>query len=781
MARQINPLHAYSSYNCIFTFAVLTKEEINFPDETYVNGTPQLEIFRSGGKGESFVSTVFEDQIGGKLEYFIEDVNIEAIVVPNTKTRLTNATNIEFQVIEPYSMGLFLQTLQIAALQAGFTNYIQAPFLLTIEFVGYDDDGNPITVDADGKTLNLQRKIPLKLANVEFNIGANGTTYSVTAIPWNEQALIDQIDRTYSDITVTGKNVVEILQTGPESLTTIINGRYEELRQEGSFPVADEIVISFPDDLRSSTTNVQKNNTTDQGATIAPKKSRGNLFGNIAKGVVGGVIGGAIAGEKNLGKAALGGGIVGALGGAFGGANFGSLNGVLNAFRTGDINSVFQTVTGFLGAQAPQDFDAFLSSVTGLVFSKSSIGEGLIKIAQDQGSVNIIGNADIAKSYNDAGKIPMGKSGQQYDKKNKVYTRGKNVIDPVQRSFTFDSDTKITRMIEEIVTTSSWAQELKDKPADENGMIEWFKIDVQTFIKEGVGREQQDGTSAKTYNYRVVPYKVHSSALQKPADPGLSYEQLRSLAKRQYDYIYTGQNVDVLGFDIQINAAFFKSIMSDIGQNNIERKTGGLVTNITQQQTDAYTVNDITNSLSGTGFSQQIASSRTSLQGSGGGAGIDNSKLRIARMFNDNIINSFTDLVMLDLEITGDPYYIFDSGMGNFTADTIDVNTTTNGSIEYQRSEVDVIVNFRTPIDYSDAAGNMIFPEETIPVDSFSGLYRVTTLTTSIDKGEFVQRLKLLRRPNQPADIGQVGTSDKKDKIQDATPQQQSHTAYGPQ
>ena len=119
MAKEINPLHVFSSYNCIFTFAVLTADEINFPDDTYAVGSPQLEIFRSGGKSESFVSTVFEDQIGGKLEYYIEDVEIEGIIVPNTRTRLTNATNISFQVLEPYSMGLFLQTLQIAALQAG--------------------------------------------------------------------------------------------------------------------------------------------------------------------------------------------------------------------------------------------------------------------------------------------------------------------------------------------------------------------------------------------------------------------------------------------------------------------------------------------------------------------------------------------------------------------------------------------------------------------------------------------------------------------------------------
>ena len=60
----------------------------------------------------------------------------------------------------------------------------------------------------------------MKLPNVESNVSGSGTTYDITAI-WNEQALIDlATDRTYSDTpTITGKNVAQLLQTGPESLT----------------------------------------------------------------------------------------------------------------------------------------------------------------------------------------------------------------------------------------------------------------------------------------------------------------------------------------------------------------------------------------------------------------------------------------------------------------------------------------------------------------------------------------------------------------------------------
>ena len=107
MAPKTNTLHQFASFNCIFTLSVLTVDEVNMPDETYRSQEPLLQIFKSGGGAENKVTTAYEDAIGGKLEYFIDDVEIEGLVVPNSKTRSTNATFISFNVTEPYSMGLF--------------------------------------------------------------------------------------------------------------------------------------------------------------------------------------------------------------------------------------------------------------------------------------------------------------------------------------------------------------------------------------------------------------------------------------------------------------------------------------------------------------------------------------------------------------------------------------------------------------------------------------------------------------------------------------------------
>ena len=50
-----------------------------------------------------------------------------------------------FDVYEPYSMGYFVQSVQTAALNAGYPNYIGTPFVLILDFVGHRDNGQMFT------------------------------------------------------------------------------------------------------------------------------------------------------------------------------------------------------------------------------------------------------------------------------------------------------------------------------------------------------------------------------------------------------------------------------------------------------------------------------------------------------------------------------------------------------------------------------------------------------------------------------------------------------------
>ena len=108
-----NSLRNYSSFNYRIGLYALTNDELNNPDESYKIKKPQYAILQSGGGlGDKKVLTAYETA-NKKAEYFINALEIETIIAPTRKKGSTNAVGFRLEITEPYSMGLFLQTLQL--------------------------------------------------------------------------------------------------------------------------------------------------------------------------------------------------------------------------------------------------------------------------------------------------------------------------------------------------------------------------------------------------------------------------------------------------------------------------------------------------------------------------------------------------------------------------------------------------------------------------------------------------------------------------------------------
>ena len=132
-----NELEQFTSVNHMFGLYCLTTDEILDPDNTYMGakGEPEVVVIKSGGgtraMGERKAQTMLEKS-GGRVEYFMDDVTIESVIGYNSDTRAMQMHKGGFSVTEPYSMGQFLETLQVAAVMAGHLTYTFATFLLTI-------------------------------------------------------------------------------------------------------------------------------------------------------------------------------------------------------------------------------------------------------------------------------------------------------------------------------------------------------------------------------------------------------------------------------------------------------------------------------------------------------------------------------------------------------------------------------------------------------------------------------------------------------------------------
>ena len=119
---------------------------------------------------------------GLNLEMLIDNLNIDAVVAPTPQNRTAQATNITFDIIEPFSIGVLFQAMKIQAVKAyGLdADYLTVPFALIIDFKGYNDDGQ---VSQNSKNLReLRRVIPIGMRNVEMTANQAGGRLSLIHI-----------------------------------------------------------------------------------------------------------------------------------------------------------------------------------------------------------------------------------------------------------------------------------------------------------------------------------------------------------------------------------------------------------------------------------------------------------------------------------------------------------------------------------------------------------------------------------------------------------------------
>jgi len=678
----VNPLEKFVSYNYLFTFSSLSNEQVNFPENSYRNGILGNIILSSAGRfPENRVSTAYvtNDNPAGKYDYFIDEVVLNHLLAPTTEAKATTVTNFSFEVTEPYSLGQFLQSCQIAAKENDHQDYTLAPYLLTVEFKGYDEENNPTSV--------ATRYFPLNVYSINMTVTAAGSKYQIQAQAWNEIALNDTFNLLKTDFAVSGDTVVEMLQKGERSLTQVVNSKLVALttvdsKKEAGWK-ADEIAIIFPDVTTTVNESSQEN---DKGA------------------MTGTAVGGDAAASTKL-----------------------------SLFRSAK-TKVFVQGDGEISALGTASFN-FDGSRGGLTPK--------LPDNPNSGNQNIVVEA----------------------LSNKTFPRNVFQIDTTAREFVFRKGTSIINAITEIMLMSEYCTGAITGNPGNGGYYDWFKIETQVYLEKSNQQNKNVNRTPKLLVYRVMPYKIHKSKFMTPNEnPG--YDGLKAMVVKEYNYIYTGKNVDVLEFKLNLTNNFGIPWLADgLGDANADALTASLgqssaVPNematypiVAEAPKDGRGLGD-----SGTGYATTRYDHEAPKNSDGAGEA-DNYATRVARQFQSRILNFDTEKVVADLVILGDPYYLADSGIGNFTNTNSSkkINLTSTSSIDYQSGEVDILFNFFTPVDI-DSSGSYIFPNDIsarLNVN-FSGLYQVITSTSTFSKGKFTQTLALIRRPNQNT-IGDEG------------------------
>lgn len=674
-----NPLSSYATYDYIIGLTAIRDTEVNFPDSTYMAGKTQAALICKSASvnPNNRVSTPF-----GKFEFYIENLTIESAITSNKLTTL------EFEVFEPYSLFMFPTSMQQAAYQTGYDNWRDATYLLSVEFRGNQELGTMQTIP------NCNRYIPVKLTTMTINASESGTRYRVSGYAVNDFAKTKEHAELKVDVSIKGKTVQEILQTGEQSLQAVVNQRLRALKDEKKIvSEPDEILILFPEEISSASTPAS----------------------------------------------------------------------------TGSSNEVKTSATA-----SPQVLSANAS-----VYKKLGVSEGINKtLVQPIGQCNEIGKAKTGLSASRKGRTPMAKPGEVYD--GSIYKGSSLKIDPSEGSYNFLQKQDIQTVINEVIMSSDYVNQCFDQSSIDSstGMRNIWTIDTQVYYKSIKSNVKDTGVAPRIIVYRVIPYKAHSSTVAAPNTKPIGIEKIKKTVIKKYDYLYTGKNTEVLKFNIDFSISYSNILAADAGMSNIDSKLF--------KETALQTADEIKKSNFGKGGTSEKDSNtvqakyiNAELDSDNQGGQPDTPNTRIARVFFD-ALNKNRDMVMLDMEIMGDPYWIPQTGMGNYVAAKGSrPGLAKDGSVDYLRTQVHTYVTFRTPLDINQATGMYNFGSSaettTGSVVEFSGVYCVTNVTNQFRSGRFVQVLKGFRltgqerkassTPDQTLNNSQPDVSQKDEKL----------------
>ena len=178
-----NPLHDYGPYTYKFSLYALTKANASLAasggispgqEDTLLQGATLL--ISSGGSVTANKGANFQE------DFYIDNVVFTSILGQSSRNRGTDVINFSFDVNEPYNITLLPRLLRTAQDITGQADWAMAFYVMKLDFIGYTENGYPITIP------NTSKFIPFQFTSCEFDIGNKGAVYRFKCIPSNHLA-----------------------------------------------------------------------------------------------------------------------------------------------------------------------------------------------------------------------------------------------------------------------------------------------------------------------------------------------------------------------------------------------------------------------------------------------------------------------------------------------------------------------------------------------------------------------------------------------------------------
>ena len=329
-----NPLREYVNYTYNLSFHVIPPEIYNrmAVDKNYVyipkdqNGRGTVLIASAGRRDQK----IFDRHPEFKEDFYFENLKFTTVVGMNSRSRHSNAIEINFTLIEPYGFTLINRLLKIAD-QLNTKSWMQIPFMLQIDFMGNTNEGSvlhPIP--------NQTKYLPVKLIGCKSKVTPRGAEYQLQCVPFNHQAFTETIASTPAHFevqattikdffSVTGsageaENIIRVRKAGKERQDQLAKQIEDEKKKDPKSPRIAELgreinslnrdiqtmgyqVGSYAAALNSYQLQLQKNNhirITEEfnfvfdpefadSKIVVPKKTTANRTQMLTLGTPGGI------------------------------------------------------------------------------------------------------------------------------------------------------------------------------------------------------------------------------------------------------------------------------------------------------------------------------------------------------------------------------------------------------------------------------------------------------------------------------------------------------------
>lgn len=684
-----NPLLALSSYTYGISLHILGEDDY----KTLLNSPQSFRVTKNIISSASRYSDVRRNEF--KEDFYFDSLNMTTVMGLGANTQGTNAITLKFKLIEPYGLSFMNRLLDVSR-ALNIKNYVEQPYLLEVNFFGYDDAGNI------KKDPGLTKWVPIKILTMRIRASSRGSEYDIDAVPYGQLAHMESIQAVRANFEVTASTVGDY---------------FSSQLAFGTSAVTQAVTQQVANDAQRKESIAEikslKLNGAPSGLTYGSDEDADRAFA-LQENI------------KNISQAPT--------------LSVSSFPGAYNLWLAQEQAHGYMKVADVIAF----DIDSAIASATITIPAKTPPS----RASTSDGTANSSAPAtDTGNNPDTQKKTP--KKGPDFTKLVKSINAGTSInslINNVIINSSFIRDQLKGTESENQSVNSGQALFSAVAPSTGKSSVKWFKIIPKI---ELLGYDTIRNKYAKKITYYIRTYDHYNNVdprVPKGMPPG---------AVKDYEYIYTGKNDSIIDFDIEFDSLY--NILVNVSRSKTEslNTAGGanpnkVFTKLEENQPGNFSAPGITltsnsqRSMTQGGYdiaeNQLAAGYAESIYSTTGGQMVN---VRLKIIGDPDFIKQ--DEFLFHPGVLGLGYNAqYLPGAGN--------------SLNMDSGEIYVNLKFKTPSDIDESTG-MLRKDSAYSTSYFSGLYKIMTIDNQFNQGKFTQVLDLVRVFNQPGDTKSTGST----------------------